>query len=127
MSEMTDTLLVTIAAWAKSEEAIRVPITVLVGGTLVTGSVMSADTWFQHNPISKQFIEAVERLEAEGEGVEGRDEEGGEVSQDLPNFIHLSDAHYMVAGQLVPTDEGIPVRIKIADISAYNFGTISRD
>ncbi len=109
------------------------PVTLLTGGMMVTGSVVSGRRFVQHmldDVVSTVGNEGVREdlkgafstyLDAYPEGqaqVEGR----------LTIFIHLENAKFFVPGgaQPIPTGgKGVFWRGKIADVSGFNFGTLA--
>jgi len=125
MSKNRDALLTTIASFANEKiDDLKTDITLAIGGMLVSGYVASASQYYEHHVVSKAFGESLSRL-IEQEISEKGEEEGTPPTM----FIHLRNARYWTpGGTAIPTSgEGIFIRVKIEDVSAFNFGSISKD
>ncbi|NID14981.1 hypothetical protein [Luteibacter yeojuensis] len=116
--------MITTLAGMANDGSVSCDVTLAVGGILVSGYVVSADKYYEHHPVAKAFGDGIKQL-MEQEKAENGNDEGSPPTM----FIHLRNARYWhPGGNAIPTgSEGIFVRVKIEDVSAFNFGSISKD
>lgn len=94
---MYDPLLEHIIDLAEAETPVEAEVTLIVGGILVTGHVISEDTYMTHHALTRAYLELDAEVEdesaAEG-GDEGDEEdEDDEDFDDESTYLHLRDAH----------------------------------
>lgn len=120
---MKDVLLLSAIAMAEAEEPVEIDITLVVGGFLISGFVISAKTYFAHHPLSAEFHKAVEQIEAERITTEEEQKE-----PETRNFIHLRDAKYYTPGQNpIPGNTGVYCRVQLESVLAFSFGKLTTD
>ncbi len=120
---MKDVLLLSAIAMAETEEPIEIDITLVVGGFLISGFVISAKTYFAHHPLSDGFHKAVEQIEEERITTEEEQKE-----PETRNYIHLRDAKYYTPGQKpIPGNTGVYCRVQLESVLAFSFGKLSTD
>lgn len=121
---MKDILLLTAIEIAEAEEPVETDITLVVGGFLISGFVISAKKYFTHHPLSDEFNKVFERVKTEQAATEGvRQEECEQRS-----FIHLRDAKYFTPGQNpIPGNIGVHCRVKIESVLGFSFGLLKAD
>ena len=101
-----------------TEDPIETPITLLAGGLLVSGHVISKSKFMEGNSLTDLIEKTVKEHSS--------DAEDKQVDDRIRRFIHLRDARYFSPGQApIPSNEAITCRIKISDISAFHFGYLS--
>jgi hypothetical protein len=102
-------------------------ITVYVGGLLASGHLISARDFATHNHLTDYILEKVDLLESGGE----LEDEYGQKKQDddLPEFIHLSNAHFFTPGQtpIPSTSDGVFWRCRLSDVSGFHLGVLKTD
>ena len=121
-----DLLFQLVLKLAKSETdstdgLIKRGITLNVGGLLVSGYIASGRDFAMHYSLTDFILEKVDSPDSK------RPPEDGEASPDyLPEFIHLSDAHYFSPGGLpIPgEDKGVFWRGRLSDVSGFHFGIL---
>lgn len=105
-------------------------VTVLVGGLLISGQLVSPGNWF------RDFGQAVtggntdELGHFEEIAAVWDDERPGEFLDDYPNYIHLRAARIWGAAQgAIPTSEdaGIPWRGRLSRVDAWFPGVVSSE
>ena len=103
-----------------------VHLTLTVGGTLVSGELISAASWF-----SIQELEAAERGSLDfGSALgqmasmmkETRTDEDGE--QLMPNHIHLINACVLHDSQPIPTSRDLRWRGRLDKVDGWNLGSL---
>lgn len=122
----TDGVLEWLAKLANKVEGPSIAITLMFGGTLVTGKLIGheeyfsrvGDLWSRGFPSPEQR-EAIDRFWTS----QGRPEPGEDDVESKPlRYIHLADAH-VVAGPagLIPSGKGILWRGRISGIDGFFF------
>lgn len=102
-----------------SNEESDLSVTLVVQGILITGTVVSRDTYINSSDSVKDIHKFIDNSFWSSES-----------RKKLPNkdedFIHLSNAHYISGGVFFPTKredaEGINIRVRLLDVSAFSFG-----
>lgn len=119
---MRDAILEFVVTCAEMNEPLELPITLIVGGLLVTGHVVSKDCFMDNNSPTSWLKKALESRQDDTDGAEQvKAEDDG-----ARRFIHLRDARYFAPGQPpIPTEGSVSCRVKIADVSGFHFGYIS--
>jgi hypothetical protein len=116
---MKDLLLTTLISTAEADEPTETDITLVVGGFLVSGLVISAKKYMEHHPITKVFWETLEKARSEMPPPE----EGEDTS---PNFIHLRDAKFFTpGGNPIPQNQPIYWRGPLESVHGFSFGVLS--
>ncbi|MDQ1207289.1 hypothetical protein QE380_000212 [Acinetobacter baylyi] len=98
-------------------------LTVSVGGTLITGRAISEDDFFELN--ANKMLKGFFDQQIKGERNRILDElETKEV--DFPDqlrehFLYLDDAYYIQSGTLHPSNSGLSIQIRVADITSVSF------
>lgn len=117
--KIKDPTLHFIVKFSEGDEPFNCQITLIVGGLLVSGTVISHAEYMQHNPITQNVQKGIETALAESS-------EAVEPDDGLRSFIHLKDAQYFVPGQVpCPTNEGLVCRIYLKDVAGFHFGKLS--
>ena len=109
------------------------PITLMVGGLLISGTLISSDDYLElfAGGSFKEFIDKhtesgeikVPEKDKENESEESGDEKMDEINT---KFIHLKDAQIFTAGQNpVPNNEKMLWRGKISSVDGYWLGSLS--
>lgn len=88
---MNDSLLLVVINLAEADVPVETDITLVVGGFLISGSVVSAKKYFTHNAVVTMagMIEKIKNDAAR--------QENGQAKTVKANFIHLKDARYLHA------------------------------
>ena len=111
-------------------------VTLLIGGCLVTGFLVSGESYFA--AFGKDFASGIEdeenrgSLEASfaslGEKYAALREEGDSEDDDpfQTVYLHMRDARFFTPGQgPVPTEGGVWWRGRISEVSGFNLGILS--
>jgi hypothetical protein len=128
MTEITDDVL-QFLVWfvAQGERQGGLSLTVTVGGTLVTGLLISEQEYFSR--VGTMFSRGVPGLSAEGrESLDrfwstwvDRREQSPE-DKVMPAFLHLADAHVIVGNGIgVPHPAGVLWRCRLDEVDGYFF------
>lgn len=119
---MKDPLLVSLIILAESDPPkeldapMEIDITLIVGGFLVSGYVISTKKYMQHHSTTAAISKAVEMCKDENLKTE-------EKSYD---YIHLRDAKYYVPGSNpIPGNMGVFVRIPLESVQGFSFGKLN--
>lgn len=110
---MKDVMLVSLIALAEAETPIEHDVTLLVGGFLVSGSVMSFKKYLEHHQTTSGIGAAMEEI----------DTANPEPPKKTYNFIHLRDAKYYLPGaNPIPGNMSLIVRISLESVHGFSFG-----
>lgn len=113
-----DALLTIIARVA--DEGADNTITVLVGGALISGKLVTAREYMDHSVVTKAFAQKVDEIELQ-------DPPPQEILDGRPNFLHLKDAQYILgSGAMFPSTGGVYCRVSIHSVNAFNFGRFTQ-
>ncbi|NOT86551.1 MAG: hypothetical protein HOP03_00040 [Lysobacter sp.] len=116
---MRDGLLEIIVRFSEGDDALEMPITLIVGGLLVTGHIISKKKYVEQNTLTAHIKKLMESIPEEDNTPEPEDDGKRE-------YIHLRDARYLSPGQgPLPSTGSIQCRIKLSDVSGFNFGNFS--
>lgn len=119
---MKDVMLISLIALAKAENPIEQDVTLLVGGFLVSGFVVSYENYVKHHQITESIETAFEELR------KVPTPEGEEPADDSPNFIHLRDAkYYHTSGNPIPGNTGVYVRLSLESVHGFSFGKLQAE
>jgi hypothetical protein len=122
---MKDVLLMVLAHLAEEEptaegKAFEPDVTLLVGGILVSGFVVSKKKYMEHHPIVARIQKVCD--EHKDEMPKADDEQSEDLS---PDFIHLRDARcFTPSGGPVPTNQGVFWRISLESVQGFHFGLL---
>ena len=117
---MKDTLLLVVSNLAEADVPVETDITLVVGGFLISGSVVSAKKYFTHNAVVT-MAGMIEQIKSEAAR-----QENNKTEPLKTNFIHLKDARYYTPGQNpIPSNTGVFCRISLDAISGFSFGRLS--
>lgn len=108
-------------------------VTLLVGGTIVTGVIISGRSYFE------QFAEEAAGMYADTETAKAAKEAylshkdfyppraAGDDNPSIPaNYIHLRDAKFIANGHSpIPNNRGVLWRARLSCVDAFNLGTMS--
>ena len=127
-----------------NKTGLGIPITLLVGGSIVTGLLASGKDYFNNfaDELKGSFSgmpdfseEAAESLVSGyreiAKGIydpthsEGADQTSTAPAP-LPQFVHLRNAYILVPGQLEPKDRPIWWRGRLASVDAFFLGTLNQ-
>ena len=112
---MKDVMLISLAVMAEHDPPIEQDVTLLVGGFLVSGFVVSYEKFAQHHQTSAGIDSAKRIILAENAAPEDK----------TYNFLHLRDAKYYLPGvQPIPGNTGVFVRIPIESVNGFSFGKL---
>jgi len=116
----TNRLLKDLCEMVEQDNSDPISITVVAGGQLVTGRVITEDEFFslQDNiALQKHFNE---EIKLKRQSIIGAPE-SEELPEDLKEwFIYLDNAYYMTAAGATPTG-GISMQIRVSDISIFTY------
>jgi hypothetical protein len=111
---MKDAILIALVNFAEGEKQIEHDITLLVGGFLISGFVISRDDYMKHHATTNALWKAIEDLP--------------EPEDNTPNYIHLRNARYYASdGNPIPQNTGGYIRISLESIDGFSFGLLSAD
>jgi hypothetical protein len=117
---MSDTLLLVVINLAEADEPVETDVTLIAGGFLISGSVVSARKYFTHNAVAT-MTGMIEQIKTEAAR-----QENSPVEPAKGNFIHLKDARYYTPGQNpIPSNTGVFCRVSLDAISGFSFGRLS--
>jgi|ERR1044072_719996 hypothetical protein len=138
-SYLIDSVLVdvitTVERLEKSGSDEDTHLSLIVGGSIVSGRVVSHFTWansLNHNEGASE--EQSQPTNPEGEQTEAKageddapqEEPATEPEDHERRFIHLLDARMIVGGRFVPSQgPGIAWRIKLASVDGFSLDTLS--
>ncbi|EPP8767183.1 hypothetical protein QDT13_002455 [Acinetobacter baumannii] len=120
-----------------SEDNIEFPITLVVGGQLITGLIISEKNFYnlESNQALKPIYELIYKEKSEYFNTNGSfkneditDEEIDKIPDTLwQRFLYLKDARYMTGNTFVPSEnnQGSAIQVRVSDIVAFNFGTFT--
>lgn len=111
-----------------NDSAMQVGVTLTVGGGMVSGTLISAKTYFAE--FGKLMGDA---MPGGGGGVEESIRQLGETKEEQeegtqifpPQFIHLKDAKLFTPSGATPGNQGVLWRGTIASINGFNLGSMS--
>ena len=116
----TNRLLKDLCEMVEQDNSDPICITVVAGGQLVTGRVITEDEFFslQDNiALQKHFNDEI-KLKRQSI-IDAPESE--ELPEDLKEwFIYLDNAYYMTAAGAIPTG-GISMQIRVSDISIFTY------
>ncbi len=117
-------LTVAVAEADASDGRTKRGITLQVGGLLVSGYIASARDFALHQPLTDWILEKLQAKEAQEAGRALLSDEP--PPDDLPEYIHLSDAHFHTPGQppLPATPEGVFWRCRLSEVAGFHFGLL---
>ena len=120
---MYDPLLEHIIDLAEAEIPVEAEVTLIVGGMLVTGRVVSEETYMTHHALTRAYLELDDESEEESDAEasdEGDDEdEDDDDSDDEIVFVHLRNACTHAPGQPAG-GTGAYYRISLADVTGFS-------
>lgn len=117
---MKDGLLVSLVGIAEGEEPFEIDVTLLVGGFLVSGSIVSAEKFMENHPASRPFWQQVKEIRADASKADN-------AVDATRHFIHLRDARFYTPGEApIPDNEGVYWRAPLESVQGFNFGLLSR-
>lgn len=115
---MKDVMLVSLIVAAEAPEPIEQDITLMVGGFLVSGFVVSYEKYLTHHQMAAGIGEALNQVR----------ESEPELPEKTYNFIHLRDAkYYHMAGNPIPGNMGIFMRISLESVHGFSFGKLEAE
>lgn len=116
------------------ENKLKLPISLIVDGALVTGELIPKSEYFD-NAFPEIFKGVIEEFRAEnsqyvkenGEIVDKYSSD--EAMENIPDgiwqrFFYLENARYVFGNSLIPSSdvEGVYMAVRVSDISAFNLG-----
>jgi hypothetical protein len=114
---MNDGVLMLAICASKSEPPLEQPVTLIVGGLLVSGYVISYETYLKHHPLTQELAAA------ENDWAERHPEEA--AVEYPPQFLHLRDARYFAPGQTpVPAEGTVYCRLSLDAIQGFSLGVL---
>lgn len=118
---MKDPILELVVLMTESADSIELDITLITSGYLVSGYVISKDTYKKSHPFTDGIFDAIQKA------IESQDaDDDNESDSSERNFIHLRDAKFFVPGQPpLPNKTGVNCRIKIEDVTGFSLGILN--
>lgn len=117
---MRDPLLEFVVKLSESAEPLESDVTLVVGGFLISGFVVSRRKYMMHHPLTKALEDA-----ADADPPDENDPQEP-VDPEKRRFIHLRDAKCYVPGQpAIPGNAGMYYRIPISNVSGFSFGLLA--
>jgi hypothetical protein len=122
---MYDPLLEHIIDLAEAETPVEAEVTLIVGGMLVTGRVVSEETYMAHHALTRAWLELDDEsedgsdVEASEEGDDEDEEDDDGDSDDEIVFVHLRNARMHAPGQPAG-GTGAYCRISLADVTGFS-------
>lgn len=104
-----------------SEKGLGAGVTLLVNGDYVTGTIISLEQYYE---ILKNASDDLAKLLGPFMDIVVEERKKIEEEDLGRNYIHLKDVEYF--NQNVRLGD-IPVRIKLSDVSGFNFGAMTRN
>jgi hypothetical protein len=130
-NNQTNMLLGSIARLHDKKMYPDTPITMIVNGILISGTIINEDEYYslELNNAHKGLYEIAIKEPQEkyfGENAE-------EIAKDdIPDhlcqqFIYLKNAYYVFGDKTIPSigNSGISIQVRLADVSAFNFGNLN--
>ena len=112
---MKDVMLISLIAMAEAETPMEQDVTLIVGGFLISGFVVSYKKYCEHSPITSGINNALDEVTASDI----------EPPEKTYNFIHLRDAkYYHTSGNPIPGNTGVFVRIPLESIHGFSLGKL---
>ncbi len=112
---MKDLILLSLIISAEADPPMEQDVTLLVGGFLVSGFVISYDKYVQHHETIATIESAIQKVKAENP----------EPTEKTTNFIHLRDAkYYTPGGAPIPGNTGVFVRLSLESIRGFTLGSL---
>ena len=116
---MKDGLLVSLVGIAEGDQPFEIDVTLLVGGFLVSGAIISAERFMENHPASNAFWKQVNEIRVEAAPSD-------DTKEATRHFIHLRDARfYTPGGAPIPNNEGVYWRAPLESVQGFNFGLLS--
>lgn len=116
---MSDPLLEVIVKLVESNTEYDIPVTLAVGGLLISGQVISREDYMQENWLTASIEEGIRQAIADT---------GEEIGSDNGHrrYIHLRDVRYFSPGQSpTPSVGTVTCRIALAQVAAFHFGFLA--
>lgn len=115
---MKDVILVSLIVLAEAGNETEHDVTLIVGGFLVSGYVISYKKYLEHHGTTKSIGLSLDKII----------ESEPSPPEKTYNFIHLRDAKYFVPGnQPIPANMGIFVRIPLESVHGFSFGVLQSE
>ncbi len=120
-----------------SGESLAFPITLVVGGQIITGIMISEKEFYdlEVNAAFKAIHDVVMKEKSEFFNEDGtfiKEDMTNEEIEKIPDtlwqrFIYLKDARYMTGNSFIPSEvnAGSAIQVRASDVVAFNFGTFS--
>lgn len=124
------TFIQAIEELEKNGQKEAVPITIVAAGQIITGNVVSASEYFSHNltsPWKDIYDLVVTNPRKEYFDLPDEEFDIDKIPDTLKQgFLFLKNAYYINGDKSIPSAEnkGIPIQVRLADIVAFNFGSI---
>lgn len=107
------------------------PITMIVNGVLVSGTIINEEEYYslELNKVHKELYKiAIKEPQEKYFGENAEEVADAEIPDYLrQQFIYLKDAYYVFGDKTIPSigNKGISIQIRLADVSAFNFGNLN--
>lgn len=112
---MKDFVLVSLITLAEAESPLEHGVTLIVGGFLVSGFVVSYEKYMQHNPTTQSIETALQTVIPDS----------ADTTKNECNFIHLRDAKYFTPGaNPIPENMGLFIRLSLDSIQGFSIGIL---
>jgi hypothetical protein len=111
-----------------AEERFSMPMTVLVGGTLVSGSLIGIEEYFETlaSEFAAMFTDPDEAAMAKESFKPSEDMPPPSEGDPLPQYIHFKDArYYSVQGGPIVAGPGVLWRGRISEVGGFHFGCLA--
>lgn len=117
-----DPILIATIALAEADPATEADVTLVAGGFLISGFVISFQKYMKHHVIVEGTARALARVSEEDPANKDEPEASGR------NFIHLRDAkYYMPGAPAVPGNTGVFCRIRLDAVTGFSFGKLESE
>jgi hypothetical protein len=127
--ELTDHYLQTLVKIVNNaDERLCLPMTVLVGGTLVSGSLIRVEEYFETftSEFSSIFTDAETASSVKETFSPPQDMPAPSDDEPLPQYIHFKDAKfYSAPGDPIVAGHGVLWRGRIAEVGGFYFGRLA--
>lgn len=111
---------------AANKHDFSLAITLNVNGALVTGTTISAQSYFEK--VSENFQDGNDVAQSLSEQLQGASESAANSSDEEANFIHLQEAQvYCGDSNPTPSKGKFLWRGKLSEVEGFFLGTIAKD
>ena len=130
-NNQTNMLLGSIAKLNSKKMYPDTPITMIVNEALISGTITNEEEYYslELNIAHKELYEiAIKEPQEKYFGENAEDVAEDDAPDYLrQQFIYLKNAYYVFGDKTIPSvgNKGISIQVRLADVSAFNFGNLS--